>query len=134
MPLSPRLFPRILPKTRRHLGWRLSLPIFQYLPKVTPKAQTKDSQRLQFPNPRLCPRKNCNKKEVDLSISLSSCFSFLLFCLQLLLWFLKFVTKLPPFVLNLPCFKALINENYAYFLSSYDSHTGVDIISILFNT
>ena len=33
------------------------------------------------------------------------------------------------FVLYLPCFKALFNENYVYFLSSYDSKFDVNIAS-----
>ena len=53
---KPWLLPKILPKTRRHPRWRLSFPVFQYLPKVTLKAQIRDPQRLQFPSPRPRPK------------------------------------------------------------------------------
>ena len=52
-----------------------------------------------------------------------------------------FVISVTSFVFNLPCFKVLINESYPYFLFFfyffiffYDSHTSVDVISILSNT
>ena len=47
---------------------------------------------------------------------------------------LKICNQVIPFVLNLPCFKVLVNESYAYFLGLNDSHIGVNIISILSNT
>ena len=56
IPPSPQLLPRILPKTRRHPGWRLFLQLLHYLPKVTPKAQTKDLRSPQSPNPRPYPK------------------------------------------------------------------------------
>ena len=59
-------------------------------------------------------------------------FSFVLLATFVLVF--KDCNQVAPFILNLPCFKALTNESYAYFLSSYDSHTAVDIISILSNT
>ena len=47
---------------------------------------------------------------------------------------LKLCNQVIPFALNLPCFKVLVNESYAYILYLNDSHIGVNIISILSNT
>ena len=55
----------------------------------------------------------------------SSLFSFT--CTSVLIP--KVCKEVAYFVLNLPCFKALIRESCVYFLSSYDSHFDVDIIS-----
>ena len=59
-------------------------------------------------------------------------FSFVLLATTVLVF--KVCNQVAPSILNLPCFKALINESYAYFLSSHDFHTNVDIFSILSNT
>ena len=63
-----------------------------------------------------------------LFVSSSLSFSFF-FLLATSILIPKIFKEVAHFVLNLPCFKALINESYVYFLSSYVSHSDVDIIS-----
>ena len=63
-----------------------------------------------------------------LFVSSSLSFSFF-FLLATSILIPKVCKEVAYFILNLPCFKALINESYVYFLSSYVSHSDVDIIS-----
>ena len=63
-----------------------------------------------------------------LFVSSSLSFSFF-FLLATSILIPKVCKEVAYFIPNLPCFKALINESYAYFLSSYVSHSDVDIIS-----
>ena len=49
---KPPAVPRILLKTKRCLGWSSLLQLFQFLPKVTLKAQAKDPRRLLSHSPR----------------------------------------------------------------------------------
>ena len=72
------------------------------------------------------------KKKQALVQFFFSCYLFLLFLLLLLATSVlipKVCKKVAYFVLYLPCLKALINESYVYFLSSYDSHFDIDITS-----
>ena len=84
------------------------------------------------------PRKTCNKKEIDFGVvPFFFCFFFFLSFVFLgtsILVF-KVCNQVAPFVLKLPCFKALLNEScvYSFFLPMILILV-FDIISILTDT
>ena len=77
MPLSPRLFHRILLKTRRRLGWRLFLQLLRYLPKVTLKAKPRILEGYSLTVPGPPSWKSCNRKDVEFNTILFFFFFFL---------------------------------------------------------